>query len=78
MPHYLSSREEKIDAARRMTLFSYLFMSVALDDRLACEYVLRILTGIPSLAVLEMRTQYRVNNMIARDVIFDVLAQDET
>ena len=78
MPHYLSSREERIDAARRMNLFSDLFMSVALDDRPACEYVHRILTNIPSLLVLEMRTQYRVNNLIARDVIFDVLAQDET
>ena len=39
--------------------------------------MLRILMGINTLTVIEIRTQYRVNNLTARDVIFDVLAQDE-
>lgn len=78
MPHYMSSREEKIEATRRMNLFSNLFMSVVLEDKDACAYVLRVLTGIPTLNVLDVKTQYRANHVIARDVIFDVLAQDET
>ena len=77
MPHYLSTREELLATARSMNLFSDLFMSVVLDDKEACAYVLRILTEIPTLTVIEIRTQYRVNNLTARDVIFDVLAQDD-
>ena len=77
MPHYISTREEKIAATRHMNLFSNLFMSVALEDKAACAHVLRVLTGIASLRVLEVQTQYRANHLTARDVIFDVLAQDE-
>ena len=77
MPYSLRSREEKIAAARSMNLFSNLFMSVALDDKEACEHVLRILTGIQSLSVVDRKTQYRVSHVVARDVVFDVLAQDE-
>ena len=76
MPYSLRTREEKIAAARSMNLFSNLFMSVALEDRAACEHVLRILTGINTLTVLDQKTQYRVSNVISRDVVFDVLAQD--
>ena len=76
MPYSLRSREEKIAAARSMNLFSNLFMSVALEDRAACEHVLRILTGIDTLTVIDQKTQYRVSNVISRDVVFDVLAQD--
>lgn len=78
MPYTLMSREEKIAAARAMNLFSNLFMSVALEDRAACEHVLRILTGIGTLTVIDQKTQYRVSNVIARDVVFDVLAQDDS
>ena len=78
MPYTLMSREEKIAAARSMNLFSNLFMSVALEDRAACEHVLRILTGIDTLTVIDQKTQYRVSNVIARDVVFDVLAQDDS
>lgn len=60
-----------------MNLFSDLFMAVVLEDKAACAHVLKILTGIRSLEVIDIRVHHRVNNLIARDVIFDVLAQDE-
>lgn len=76
MPLGIYSREEKLKAIHDMNLFSDRFMSVALNDIPACEYVLRVLTQIPSLKVIDIRTQYRANHIIVRDVVFDVLAQD--
>ena len=71
-----STREAKIAAARQMNLFSNVFMSEALDDREACEYVLRILTKIPDLEIVEYRKQHHIAKLVSRDVILDVLCRD--
>lgn len=78
MTEYLqfSTRERKIAEARSMNLFSNPFMSVALDDNETCAYVLRILTGIADLEVLETRSQERIAKLVDRDVILDVRACD--
>ena len=72
------TREAQLAAAREMNLFSNVFMSVALEDPAACAYVLKILTGIKDLQIIEVRTQEHIAKLASRDVILDVLAQDST
>ena len=71
-----SSREAQLAAARKMNLFSNIFMSVALDDIETCTYVLRILTNIPDLEVIEVKSQEHIAKLISRDVILDIRARD--
>ena len=51
-------------------------MTTALKDPAACQHVLRILTGIKTLTVKTVRTQYRISNITSHDAILDVLAED--
>lgn len=68
--------ELRLAKAKKLNLLSDAFMSVALRDKRACQYVLRILTGIKDLVVLEVRTQYRVSKLVSHDAVLDVLAED--
>ncbi len=74
----IESRERRVAEARSLNLLSNTFMSVALDDIPACQYVLRILLGIPDLLVKEVRVQYRISKVTSHDAILDVLAEDST
>lgn len=71
-----STKEAQIAAAREMNLFSNVFMSVALDDIPTCTYVLRILTQIPDLEVVEVISQEHIAKLVSRDVILDIKARD--
>ena len=73
---HIRARERRIAQIMKYTLFSDTFMNVALKDIPACQYVLRILTGIPDLVVKEIRTQYRVSRISSRDAVLDILAED--
>lgn len=70
------ARERRVAEARKLTLFSDVFMTTALKDPAACQHVLRILTGIKTLTVKTVRTQYRISNITSHDAILDVLAED--
>ena len=72
----LADRERRVEEARKFNLLSNVFMSVALNDKPACQYVLRILTGIQDLVVKEIRTQHRISKIESHDAILDVLAED--
>ena len=74
----ITTRETLIEAGKEYNLLSDAFMSVALRDIPACQYVLRILTGIKDLKVCEVRSQYRVSKIESHDAVLDVLAEDET
>lgn len=71
------AHEQLLTDTRKLTLMSDVFMSVALQDIPACQHVLRILTGIPTLTVKEVRTQYSISKIISHDARLDVLAEDE-
>lgn len=73
---FISERERRVEEARKFNLLSNVFMSVALNDKLACQHVLRILMGIPDLTVREVRTQYRISKVTSHDAILDILAED--
>ncbi len=72
----IAARERRVAEARKLTLFSDVFMTTALKDTAACQHVLRILTGIKTLTVKTVRTQYRISNITSHDAILDVLAED--
>ena len=72
----LEGRERRVAEAQSLTLFSDVFMSVALKDTAACQHVLRILTGIPDLTVRSVRTQYRISKLYSHDAVLDILAED--
>jgi predicted transposase/invertase (TIGR01784 family) len=72
----IENREKLVQEAKKLNLLSNVFMSVALDDKEACQYVLRILTGIADLMVKEVRSQYRINKITSKDAILDILAED--
>ena len=69
----IAEKERLVAEARRFNLLSNVFMSVALDDKLACQHILRILTGMKDLIVLEVRSQYRMSKMTSHDAILDNL-----
>ena len=72
----IAEKERLVAEARRFNLLSNVFMSVALDDKLACQHILRILTEMKDLIVLEVRSQYRMSKITSHDAILDILAED--
>ena len=72
----IKERERRVAEARSLNLLSNTFMTVALEDKLACQHVLRVVTGISDLEVKEVRKQYRVAKITSHDAILDILAED--
>ena len=72
----IKERERRIAEARSLNLLSNTFMTVVLEDKLACQHVLRIVTRIEDLVVKEVRTQYRISKINSHDAVLDVLAED--
>ncbi len=70
------TKEKFMEEAKKYNLMSDIFMSVALEDRAACQYVLRILMERDDLVVKEVRTQYRISKITSHDAVLDVLAED--
>ena len=57
----IKERERRVAEARKLNLLSNTFMTVVLDAKLACQHVLRVVTGIADLEVKKVRTQYRIS-----------------
>ena len=74
----ISRKERLLEEARKFTLMSDIFMKVALKDKAACQYVLRIIMGIEDLNVIEVRTQYEVSRIASHDARLDILAEDSS
>ena len=51
-------KEWLVEKAKKFNLLSNIFLSVALDDKEACQHVIRVLTGIPDLVVKEVHIFY--------------------
>ena len=71
----IASKEERLQEARGFTLMSDVFMSVALEDIAACQYVIRILMNRPDLVVKNVKTQYTISKIDSHDARLDVLAE---
>ena len=72
----ITARERRLAQAQQFNLLNNAFLSVALRERDACQYVLRVLTGIQKLTVRQVRTQYRLAKVSSHDAVLDILAQD--
>ncbi len=68
--------EQGAEEIRRSNLFSDTFASIALEDRAACQYVIRKILGMEDLQVLQVKGQYRLMNLTAKDAILDAFVQD--
>lgn len=70
-------REQILQAVKNFNLFSNVFMKVVFKDPLACQHVLRILSGRPELRVVAVRTEYEIAKIGSHDSRLDVLAEDQ-
>lgn len=71
----IASKEERLEEAKGFTLMSDVFMSVALEDIPACQYVVRILMNRSDLVVTSVKTQYSISKITSHDARLDVLAE---
>ena len=70
-----STVEKFLDKIQRLRYIDDIFLSVALDGyKPGVELILRIVTGIRHLRVLEIYTQKVVTNLYGRGVCFDIFA----
>ncbi len=80
MSHVQKSRmdviQQEVERIRESNLLSDTFVSIALEDPLACQYVLRRILGQSDLTVSQVKGQYRLLNLTAKDSILDILAED--
>lgn len=52
------------------------FFSVVMTNKEACQFVIRTLTGIEDLTVIDVKTQYSIRNLGGHSVILDCYAED--
>ena len=74
----LLTQEELQKHILGMTLFNDLLARAVLEDKEACEHILRILTGIKTLVIKKNKTQYVISKLFSHNIIMDVLAEDAT
>lgn len=72
----LLTQEELQKHILDMTLFNYLLARAVLEDKEACEHILRVLTGIKTLVIKKNKTQYVISKLSSHNIIMDVLAED--
>ncbi len=74
------SRTEVIEEGMRkvqgLNLFSDLFMTTALRDQGASEYVLRKILGKEDLKFTKVTTQWHLPNLTSKDSVLDLYAED--
>ena len=70
-------RDQISQAMQKFNLFSNVFMKVVFQDLMACQHVLRILTGNSELSIVDVRTEYEIAKVKSHDSRLDVLAEDK-
>ena len=72
----LLTQEELQKHILGMTLFNDLLARAVLEDKEACEHILRAITGIKTLVIKKNKTQYVISKLSSHNIIMDVLAED--
>ena len=72
----LLTQEELQKHILGMTLFNDLLARAVLEDKEACEHILRVLTGIKTLVIKKNKTQFVISKLSSHNIIMDVLAED--
>ena len=70
------TQEELQKQVFTMNLFHDLLARAVLEDKEACEHILRTLTGIKTLRIKKNKTQYVISKLTSHSIIMDVLAED--
>lgn len=68
--------EERRKKVQQFNMTSDVFCGKVLEDRSACEEVIRIILDEPGFTVKEVKAQYSIRNIENRSVILDILAED--
>lgn len=71
----VETREQKVAAIQKFTLFSDVFARVVFEDVMACEHVLQILTKNTRLRLRWVKTQVVLSKLDSHDAWLDVLAE---
>ncbi|MCD8131514.1 MAG: PD-(D/E)XK nuclease family transposase [Lachnospiraceae bacterium] len=74
----LDAIQQGAENMRKLNLLSDTFASVTLEDKEACQYVIRKILGKEDIRIIEVKGQYRLLNLTAKDAILDAFAQDST
>lgn len=74
----LDAIQQGAENIRKLNLLSDTFASVALEDIGACQYVIRKILGKDDIRIIDVKGQYRLLNLTAKDAILDAFAQDST
>lgn len=72
----LSSYEERRKKVRQFNMTSDVFFCKVLEDKHACEEVIRIMLNEPEFEVIEVKAQYSIRNIENHSVVLDILAVD--
>lgn len=73
----LSDYERRRKKVQRFNLTSDLFFGKVMEDGLACQELIRILTGERGLIVRKSKSQYSLRNLETHSIVLDVLAEAE-
>lgn len=73
---FLLTQEDLQKHIVSMTMFHDLLARAVLEDKEACEHILRTLTGIKTLVIKKNKTQHVISKLTSHSIIMDVLAED--
>ena len=73
----LELQERIAQVIQQFNLFSNVFMKVVFRDPLACQHVIRILSGNSEVKIVNVRTEYEIAKVGSHDSRLDVLAEDQ-
>lgn len=76
MPFLLQKKRARVIAIRKMTLFRDPLARAVLKDKKACEHILNVILN-RNLTVIDVQVQRLYPGLAHRDVILDVVAEDE-
>ncbi len=69
--------EQSIQELRSAGLFNDTLASLALEDKAACQHVVRTLLGRDDIVIESVKSQYRLVSSASREVILDAYAKDK-
>lgn len=72
----MDAYEERRKKVQKFNLTNDVFFSKVLEDRAACQEVVRILLDKPEFVLKEVKAQYSIRNVENHSVVLDILAED--
>ncbi len=76
--NHFDAIQKGVQILRDSNLLADTFAGVVLEDKLACQHVIRTILKRDDIEIIESKAQYRLLNPPSKDAILDVLAQDSS